>query len=149
MSRHCANITSAAVWSRGSILGCDQQTEHKMCMHSTVLTSAHLVAVHVKAVGAIDAFKDDRLTSHRLKRAHWGINATRQQRLRLSKNLQPPQPKLTQSINNLNFLTLFLAMTTSIGTLVDCLIAGAARWPLRGTIAQLMRSDSPPQTSVY
>ncbi len=53
-------------------------------------SSAHLIAIHIKAVGAIDALKDDGLTTHRLECTHWRIHAAGQQRLRLSKNLQTP-----------------------------------------------------------
>lgn len=49
---------------------------------------SHLVAVHVKAVGAVDALKDYGLPAHGLECAHGRVNTARKQGLRLRKDLQ-------------------------------------------------------------
>ncbi len=51
---------------------------------------AHLVAIHIKAVGAVDAFKNDGLAAHRLEGTHWRVDSSRQQRLGLCEDLQAP-----------------------------------------------------------
>ena len=49
---------------------------------------AHLVAVHIEAVGPADVVEDDGLAAHRLERAHRRVHAARQQRHRLFEHLR-------------------------------------------------------------
>ena len=90
--RHCEmGRISFALCTRGGSLT-EVTKDRALSVHAFISAELgiHLVAVHVKAIGAIDALEDYGLTTNRLECAHWRVHATGQQRLRLSKYLHKP-----------------------------------------------------------